>query len=413
MSSGRLSSFRIFRGPRSFYRFSSLQSKSPTVPEPLGYPYFCKKFRSEIDLFKKYCASDSNGNLDLFRNLHRYNKNISNKERLSLFVTTLKRNKQFYDYLMEQLNPSRTSNDPVPSPTELSQPKTIGSLLTKAEETPQAEPEQGPATVKKKKGDASFKDLLSSINKIQKKKSYHHHELPRMTNFTPMPSYRPFIMSIDQASSKSAAELESFLQEAKHQNDVTQEQLFKSVQNYEWARQQTSKDPRSFEAGNFFTPVLVPNTFVPSSLFAGQNHSTIDLFPSLASKKEMPKGYEFMVLHENGETEKVREYDPHDVQPEKRNVSKLLAQLRSPEAYIKNINKLIAQNWHLLDGDLDKLVFFRKKSTKFYLWARNGLAVVGLGFLVILGLSYFVDSDEIAQLADYKDAKRNKDLTVT
>ncbi|KAG7696508.1 hypothetical protein KL951_002964 [Ogataea haglerorum] len=413
MSSARLSTFWVLRGPRSFYRFSSFQSKTPAVTEPLGYPYFCKKFRSEIDLFKKYCASDSSGNLDLFRSLHRYNKHVSNKERLSLFVTTLKRNKQFYDYLMAQLNPSGTSHNLVSPPAESGQSETIGSLLTKVEESPKSEPQQSPAIVKKKKPDASFKDLLSSINKIQKKESYHHHDLPRMTNFTPMPSYRPFIMSIDQAPSKAPAELESFLQKAKHQNDVTQEQLFKSIQNYEWARQQTSKDPRSFEAGNFFTPVLVPNTFVPSSIFAGHNNSTIDLFPSLASEKDMPKGYEFMILHENGETEKVREYDPHDVEPQKRNVSRLLAQLRSPEAYIKNINKLIAQNWHLLDGDSDKLVFFRKKSTKFYLWARNSLAVVGLGFLVILGLSYFVDSEEIAQLADYKDSRKNKDTTFT
>ncbi|KAG7879435.1 hypothetical protein KL905_003168 [Ogataea polymorpha] len=413
MSSARLSRFWVWRGPKAFYRFSSFQSKTSAVSEPLGYPYFCKKFRSEIDLFKKYCASDSNGNLDLFRNLHRYNKNVPNKERLSLFVTTLKRNKQFYDYLMQQLNPSKTSDDPVSPPAESGQPETIGSLLTKVKEVPKAEPEQRPVAVKKKKNNASFKDLLSSINKIQKKDSYHHHELPRMTNFTPMPSYRPFIMSVDQGPSEAPTELESFLQEAKHQNDMTQEQLFKSVQNYEWARQQTSKDQRSFEAGNFFTPVLVPNTFVPSSLFAGQNNSNIELFPSLTSEKQMPKGYEFMILHENGKTEKVREYDPHDLEPHKPNVSRLLSQLRSPEAYVRHINKLIAQNWHLLEGDLDKLVFFRKKSTKFYLWVRNSLAVVGLGFLGILGLSYFVDSDEITQLADFKDARKNKDITMT
>ncbi|GMG39374.1 unnamed protein product [Ambrosiozyma monospora] len=228
----------------------------------------------------------------------------------------------------------------------------------------------------------SFNELLASINKVSKV-SKRNEVLPRMTKFTANPLVEQQTYSkqdADAAKQVDAESIEKFLTQAKQESDQKESSLFKSQMNYEWSKQQIPGNPSTLSRKTFFTPVLVPNTLVPTS----------SLLHPLLGSKSLKKGgsSDYLVLYKDGTVSKNTKLKLPD---RTRDIFTILGGVEAPEQFTKGINKLVRRGYNLVDGDAVKLVFVKNNSGRIWSVFKNVLAVVGGAFLTLLSLSYYLD----------------------
>ncbi|VEU20307.1 DEKNAAC101100 [Brettanomyces naardenensis] len=371
--------------PKTFGEYMAKEKNSSTAGKtskvikipPSGYNYFVKRFPKELNELEKFLvkrypdpeASTFSKGIDLetFNKLISYRAMKSrSKEQPRLFITMMKRNPKYMDYIIWDT----FGID-------------IGKDEEEGEETEASLTSLGGVNTRRRKNSSSssgsFKDLLQSINKVRPSGQEGLGQvLPRMTSFHPIPSYTAMRRYDQLDKDLQSDNLEDFLNHAKHENDIKQDNLFKARMNYEWSKQQLSREPKTLESRTFFTPLLIPTTQIPSSWIRMADHS------------ELKKGYhQFAEVSLRGNHVTVKKLESIPTSRTLQNVYQLVGDLHRPNMYIDSIDKLFAKGWKLLDGDTDRLIFTRNLYGYYWNWLKYSLLPVP--FLVAAVIWYLVE----------------------
>ncbi|ODV94192.1 hypothetical protein PACTADRAFT_51071 [Pachysolen tannophilus NRRL Y-2460] len=220
--------------------------------------------------------------------------------------------------------------------------------------------------------------------------------------------------------------IENFLKNAKIKSANKKETTFRQQKAYEWSKSQLDKISSPLELlsnGKFFTPKLIPNTLIPTSSiknvrknkgFVRYNSNREDdlFFPKTENTAK-----EYVLLTSSGKT---IDYNGGLIPPNsfiKQDLFTILSSLKTPKAFIRNINRLHKRNWKLIGSinnkdDQNKILVFersldfkRNRKSVIFNKLKNLLAVIGFTTLSLISLSFFIESDPLYQFLKQENNK--------